>query len=154
MAVIQAVPYDHPDAAELIAEVQQEYVVRYGGPDQTRVDSVEFTPPAGLFLVGYRDGVAVACGGWRSHGSDTELKRMYVRPAARGAGVARLMLAELERTAREAGHQRMILETGANQPEAVALYKSAGYVTVPGFGYYAGEPLAIHLGKPLRPPGS
>jgi GNAT superfamily N-acetyltransferase len=147
---IDRVDYDHADAAKLIAEVQQEYVQRYGGEDDTPVDPAEFAPPRGLFLVGYDgDDGPVACGGWRAHGADAEIKRMYVTPRARGAGHARLVLAELERTALAAGHERMILETGSKQPEAVSLYRSAGYEAIAPFGYYAGRPLAIHLAKRL-----
>jgi GNAT superfamily N-acetyltransferase len=146
---IAAVPYAHPDAALLVEEVQQEYVVRYGGRDVTPVDPAEFAPPKGLFLVAYVDDVAVACGGWRSYGGIAEIKRMYVRRPARRTGLARALLAELERTALAAGHTQMILETGSKQPEAVALYRSAGYTEVPPFGYYAEAPLSLHLGKQL-----
>jgi GNAT superfamily N-acetyltransferase len=147
---IRIVPYDHPDAIALIAEVQQEYVIRYGGPDGTRVDPVEFAPPRGLFMVGYLDGVPVACGGWRAHeDGSAEMKRMYVSPSARGRGLARAVLAELELTAKRAGHLRLILETGRKQPEAVALYRSSGYTDVPKFGFYADAPESIHLGKTL-----
>jgi GNAT superfamily N-acetyltransferase len=148
---IQPVTYDDPEAAALIEEVQLEYVDRYGGRDGTPLDAAQFAPPGGLFLVGYVDDEGVACGGWRSHGTDAELKRMYVRRNARRGGLARELLAELERTAASAGHQRMILETGSKQPEAVALYRSAGYHDIPAFGYYADAPLAIHLAKPLTP---
>lgn len=145
--------YDHPDAAAMIAEVQQEYVVRYGGPDDSPVDPAEFAPPLGLFMVGYADlgdgEVVVATGGWRSHGAEAEIKRMYVTPKARGRGYARRVLAQLEATARDAGHERLILETGLKQPEAIALYRSAGYTAVPPFGHYADTPLSVHLGKAL-----
>lgn len=151
MMRIDAVPYDHPDAAKLIAELQQEYVVRYGGEDHTPVGPAEFAPPCGLFLVGYLDGAGVACGGWRSHGADAEIKRMYVSHTARRTGLARRMLAELERTAREAGHRRVILETGAMQPEAVALYRSSGYTPIPAFGYYANSPHSMHFARDLGP---
>ncbi|GAB3432228.1 GNAT family N-acetyltransferase [Actinophytocola sediminis] len=145
---IDVVRYDHPDAVALIAEVQQEYVVRYGEQDGTPVDPAEFASPNGLFLVGYRDGTPAVCGGWRVFGDDAaEIKRMYVRQAARGLGLARAMLAELERTASAAGRRRMVLETGERQPEAIALYRSAGYRDVPKFGYYADEELSVHLGK-------
>jgi GNAT superfamily N-acetyltransferase len=148
---IRIVPYDHPDAVLLIDEVQQEYVVRYGGPDGTEVAVAEFAPPLGLFLVGYVDGVPVTCGGWRAHvDGSVELKRMYVAPAARGRGLARAMLAELEATARRAGHRRLILETGLEQPEALALYRSSGYRDIPRFGYYADSPTSVHLGKDLE----
>ncbi|MGD9510132.1 MAG: GNAT family N-acetyltransferase [Geminicoccaceae bacterium] len=148
---IEATAYDHPDAAALIAEVQREYVARYGGPDGTLVDPAEFAPPRGLFLVAYVDGRPAACGGWRAHGAAVELKRMYVAPACRGRGLARAVLAELERTAVAAGHRRVILETGQLQPEAIALYRSAGYEPVPPFGYYAEAPEAVHLGKEVGP---
>lgn len=142
--------YDHPDAVALIADVQQEYVVRYGEVDLTPIDPAEFSPPLGLFLVAYVDDEPAACGGWRVHGTDAELKRMYVRPAFRGRGLARAVLAELERTAAAAGYARLILETGTGQPEAIALYTSAGYTPVARFGYYADEPGAVHLGKSLE----
>jgi GNAT superfamily N-acetyltransferase len=148
---IKAVGYGDPDASKLIAEVQQEYVVRYGGQDGTPVNPAEFTPPAGIFLVGYDGGVPVASGGWRSHGPDAEIKRMYVAPAVRNRGLARQLLAELERTAAAAGHRRVILESGSQQPEAVALYRSSGYTPIAPFGHYADTSGAIHLGKNLNP---
>ena len=151
---IEILPYDHADSVALIAEVQQEYRVRYGEEDLTPVDPAQFAPPLGLFLVAYLDDRPVACGGWRVHngpdGPEAELKRMYVAPAARGRGVARAVLAELERTAVEAGYRRMVLETGSRQPEAIALYASAGYLEVPGFGYYANVPEAVHMGKTIE----
>lgn len=147
---IEVTAYDHPDAVALIAEVQQEYVVRYGSQDMTPVDPAQFSAPNGLFLIAYVDGVPAACGGWRARGADVELKRMYVPPAFRGRGLARAVLAELERTARAAGFARLILETGSKQPEAVALYESAGYTPVPSFGHYADAPESVHLGKTLE----
>jgi uracil-DNA glycosylase len=137
---IQVVPYDHPDAVQLISEVQAEYVRRYGGKDSTPTEPDEFAPPRGLFLVGYAAGVPVACGGWRVDEwllpGDAEVKRMYVAPLARGQGLARAILAELERTAAEAGRLRLVLETGLRQPEAIELYTSSGYTEIPKFGVY------------------
>ncbi|MFC4856482.1 GNAT family N-acetyltransferase [Actinophytocola glycyrrhizae] len=142
--------YDHPDAMALIADVQQEYVVRYGQQDRTPVDPAQFSPPKGLFLVAYVGDEPAACGGWRAHDTDAELKRMYVRPSFRGRGLARAVLAELERTAAGAGYERVILESGQKQPEALALYASAGYTPVTRFGTYADAPEAVHLGKELE----
>jgi ribosomal protein S18 acetylase RimI-like enzyme len=65
---------------------------------------------------------------------------MYVAPAARGLGVARRMLARLEDTAADVGSEAMILETGSAQPEAMALYESAGYARIESFGYYRESP--------------
>lgn len=146
---IDVTAYDHPDAGPLIDGSQYEDLVRFGQEDQTPVDPADFAAPHGLFLVGYLDGLAVACGGWRAHGIDAELKRMYVAPEARRRGLARSILSELERSATEAGRHRMILETGTRQPEALALYDAAGYVEVARFGYYADDPETVHLGKEL-----
>lgn len=146
--------YDDADAVKLIGAVQQEYVVRYGDMDATPVDPAEFAPPLGLFVVGYQDGVPVACGGWRVRGADeAELKRMYVVDGVRGKGFARAVLAELERTAFAAGRRRLVLETGLKQPEAIALYRSSGYTEIPKFGIYRDDPLSVCLGKELEDAG-
>jgi len=144
--------YDDPVVALLVEQLQQEYVVRYGSRDETEVDADEFAPPGGTFLLGSVAGEVVAMGGWRSHeGGDhvVEIKRMYVLASARRRGYARLMLTELERTATEAGARAIVLNTGQEQPEAVALYESTGYAPVPGYGIYLDAPLALFYGKDL-----
>ena len=159
---IVRVDYGHPDATLLIAEVQAEYVARYGGPDHTPLDPLMFEPPLGSFYVGYLDvdirRRPVATGAWRFHDDveafgtrhTAEIKRMYVVPEARARGLARTMLAHLEGTAAEAGAEAMILETGTAQPEAMALYESSGYTSIPSFGYYKDEPLNRCYAKSLR----
>ena len=141
LAVVR-VDYGHPDAERLIEEVQAEYVARYGGRDEAPIDPLEFAPPEGSFFVGYLDADPVATGAWRRSGVErlgtaatAEIKRMYVVPRAQRRGVARRVLAHLEETAREAGFEALVLETGIRQPEAIALYESSGYVRIPGFGY-------------------
>jgi ribosomal protein S18 acetylase RimI-like enzyme len=119
------------------------------------VDPAEFAPPHGLFLVGVVDAVPLACGGWRVHEepvggeSTVEIKRMYVAAAARRRGLARLVLAELERSAARAGHRVVVLNTGYKQPEAVTLYESCGYREIPGYGIYRDMPGAFFYGKAL-----
>jgi GNAT superfamily N-acetyltransferase len=150
---IEIRPYEDPDVARMVDEVQAEYVELYGGPDAAEVDPGEFAPPTGLFLVGLLDGVAVAMGGWRTLSErEAEIKRMYVSRSARRRGLARRMLAELERTAAAAGLARLVLNTGPEQPEAVALYERAGYLPVEGFGHYACHADALFYGKPLAVP--
>jgi len=103
---------------------------------------------ASPFFVGYLDALPVMTGGWRFRedvsrlGSTcpAEVKRMYVAPTARRRGLARVMLAHLEATARAAGADVMIMETGTAQPEAMALYEAAGYESVAPFGHYAWSP--------------
>jgi GNAT superfamily N-acetyltransferase len=154
---IRVVSYDDPDATKLMDEVQQEYVVRYGDPDLTPMDAAQFTPPLGLFLVGYLHDVPVASGAWRAHDGpapdfqpgDAEFKRMYVTPSARGRGFARAILAELEGTAADAGRARVVLETGTEQPEAMALYRSSGYHEIENFGIYKHEPQSVCFAKDL-----
>ena len=157
MQRIDRVGFGHPDAHLLIEAVQEEYVVRYGGRDDTPLDRLMFEPPAGSFFVGYLDDVPVASGAWRRRddldvfGSTetAEIKRMYVAPPARGLGLARLMLAHLERTAAEAGARVMVLETGTAQPEAIALYESSGYTRIESFGHYKWAPENRCFGKAL-----
>lgn len=144
--------YDEPVVVALVADVQQEYVVRYGGPDESPVDPDEFTPPRGFFLVGWRDGVAVASVALRGVDDEpgtAEVKRLYVRAPHRRRGLARAMLHGVEDRARAAGYRRVILETGTRQPESLQLYRSAGYTQIPQYGYYAGQPCSVCFGKQL-----
>ena len=158
---IERVGFGHPDALVLVEEVQQEYVVRYGGRDDTPLDPLMFEPPSGSFFVGYLGDVPVASGAWRRRGDveafgvtvTAEVKRMYVSPSARGRGLARLVLAHLEATAAAGGALAMVLETGTAQPEAIALYESSGYTRIADFGHYAWSPSSRCFGKPLLPNG-
>ncbi|MEW1634426.1 GNAT family N-acetyltransferase [Streptomyces sp. NPDC093801] len=156
---LRAVPYDHPDALKLDAQVQLEYQARYDGEgDATFLDPAMFVPPAGLYLLAYDAAdTPVASGGWRAQDhndegyadGDAEIKRMYVIPDARGKGLARRILAELEADASAAGRRRMVLETGDQQPEAIALYLSSGYAPSEKFGYYRDYESSLCMAKPL-----
>jgi GNAT superfamily N-acetyltransferase len=125
--------------------------VRYGGDGApVHAPAEEFDGPGGQMLVATLAGEQVGSVGLRRVAADTaELKRMYVRPQYRGMGIARALLAACEQTARELGYVHLWLETGTLQPEAVALYLSAGYEPVDPFGQYAGESLSVHLGRTL-----
>jgi GNAT superfamily N-acetyltransferase len=151
---IVQVAYGHPDALALTEELQDEYVVRYGGRDETPLDPAMFDPPAGGFFVGYLDGAPVATGAWRRSRvvalgatASVEIKRMYVAPAARGRGLARRMLAHLEQHAAASGVDLVVLETGLRQPEAIGLYESRGYRPIPPFGFYRDAPLSRCFAK-------
>ncbi|MEV4542413.1 Acetyltransferase (GNAT) family protein [Micromonospora echinaurantiaca] len=148
---IHAARFDSPEAQRLIRDALADLGARYGGSgDDTPVDAAEFEPPDGAFLIARLDGEPVGCGGWRSHGEGTaELKRMYTAPAARGRGVARALLAAVERSAREQGRKRLILECGDRQPEAIGLYTSTGYERIPNFGFYKDEPGCLSFGRTL-----
>jgi ribosomal protein S18 acetylase RimI-like enzyme len=154
---VDRVPITHPDAAQLVEEVQEEYVRRYGGRDETPIVATYFDEPLGAFFVGYLQDRAVVTGAWRLRTDvevdgtrrTAEVKRMYVAPGARRVGLARAMLTHLECTARAAGAEVMLLETGMRQPEAITLYQSAGYTRVPGFGFYKDAPLSRCFAKRL-----
>jgi len=156
---IEQVPVMHPDAQLLVEAVQQEYVVRYGGRDRTPMHPGELEPPTGAFFVGYRGDRPAMTGGWRFRHDVTrlgssrpaEVKRMYVDASVRRQGLARLMLAHLEATARTAGADVMIMETGTAQPEAMALYQAAGYELVEPFGHYQNAPRNRCFGRRLAP---
>ena len=143
--------FDAPPVRTLDAEIYAEYVARYGEGDATTLGVADFLPPNGAFFVGYADGEPVACGGWRTHDVDAEMKRVYVASSVRGLGLAKRIVGLLEEDARGAGKRRMILESGTGQPEALALYAALGYGAVTPFGHYAGYPNARHLGKDLLP---
>jgi GNAT superfamily N-acetyltransferase len=153
---IQRLPITHPDSQLLVEAVQEEYVARYGGRDESPVDPADFEDPLGQFFVGYLDGIPVATGAWRRSAvralgaeATAEIKRMYVVPAAQRRGLARLMLAHLEATAAAEGIEALVLETGMKQPEAIALYESAGYEPIPGFGHYRESDLSRCFGRRL-----
>ena len=137
-------------AAELIAAMVAELArayddVRPDDPRRPTATPAELGPPHGTCRVGWADGVPVVVGGVKRLGDGLrELKRMYVAPAARGRGVARMLLAALEDAARELGYARARLDTGPRQPHAEALYRSAGYAEI---APYNENPAASFWGK-------
>lgn len=151
---IRLVGYLDPDAQALVAAALADLRERYddGEGDGTPIDPADFEPPRGAFFVAYLDGEPVASGAWRGRAADgttAEIKRMYTAPPARGRGIARAVLAEVERSARAAGHSRIVLETGDRQPEAIKLYLTAGYRRIADFGFYKDEPGVRSFGKDL-----
>lgn len=150
--IIRPLSYDDPVVRALEAELQQEYLNRYGGEDEAPVDPDQFGPPDGAFLVGFVGTEPVASGGFRRHDDEVaEIKRMYVDVDHRGAGYARKLLHELETRAHNVGYRRIVLEIGLKQPEAIALYESSGYFRVSGFGVHQDSELVRFLGKDLAP---
>ena len=155
--VVRAVPWDDPEGEALRVAQQTEVSARYGTPDSEPGPKPTAADIA-VFLVAFDisdDGAAVAvgCGGLRTlddtHG---EIKRMYVIPERRGTGVSTALLTALEGEARGRGWNRVVLETGDRQPDAMRLYEREGYVRVPNFGYYADSDLSICYEKWFTPP--
>ena len=155
---IERVPLSHPDAQTLIEAVQEVYVGLYGSRDETPIEPGYFDPPQGSFFVGYLQDRPVATGAWRFRpdlatvlglANPAEIKRMFVVPGAQRAGHARTMLRHLETTAAAHGATHMILETGAPQEAAIALYTGSGYVPIPSFGHYRWSPVNRCFARPL-----
>lgn len=112
-------------------------------PDVARpVDVDDVRPPRGLFLVARRNAEAIGCGALKLHGDGpAEIKRMWVSESARGLGVGRRLLDELERRARAGGACAVRLDTNDTLTAAISLYRSAGYVEIDAFN---DEPYADH----------
>lgn len=97
-----------------------------------KIDTIRHT------VVAYHEEQPVGCGAIKAYAEGTvEVKRMYVRPELRGRGIAGKILSELEAWAEELGFERLILETGKAQPEAIRLYAKSDYETIPNYGQYA-----------------
>lgn len=106
------------------------------------VEPAQLEDPAGAWAVALVDGDPVGCGGLqRVDTGAAEIRRVYVDPAARGRGIARLLLAVLEGEGRRLGYRRLRLTTGDRQPAALALFRAAGYEAVPAFD---DNPFAAH----------
>jgi GNAT superfamily N-acetyltransferase len=85
-------------------------------------------------VVAYLDGQPVGCGGVKGLDNETaEIRRVFLDREARGHGIGRTLLRELEEHARRIGYVRARLTTGNRQPEALALFRSAGYLEIPAF---------------------
>lgn len=136
MPALRFVPVHQDDelAAPLIAELAVEYATRYNG-SQDRVltwlrgyPAEEFAAPDGGMLVGLVDGRPVTGGAFRRFDADTaELKRIWTDSSHRRRGYGKALLEALESEIARRGYRRVYLTTGDRQPEAEALYESAGY---------------------------
>jgi DNA-binding MarR family transcriptional regulator/GNAT superfamily N-acetyltransferase len=105
-------------------------------------DAHELTPPAGALLIARLRTRAVGCGALKFHrGAPAEVKRMWVAPEARGMGLGRQILQELERHAKDQGVEVLRLETNGALSEAIALYRGSCYREVAAFN---DEPYAHH----------
>lgn len=149
---------EHRDAryclAEYVAELNRRSERGFDPSVGATALPQEVRPPAGEFFVAYLRGEPIGCGAVKHHGNaPAELKRMWIAPSARGLGLGRRLLAHLEARACGAGARVAHLETSAVLAEALALYRSAGWVEVAA---YNDEPFADYwfekrLVGPVRP---
>jgi GNAT superfamily N-acetyltransferase len=139
MIDFQTARVDDGDGAVLAQAMRDEIAEIYeglelDGPDMPKAGPGELGPPGGTFVVGYRDGQPICCGGVKRLPDGTcEIKKMFVVPAARGQGVARELLYALEDAARTLGYTVARLDTGPRQPAAQHLYESEGYMQIENF---------------------
>ncbi len=152
LLVLNADP-SSPEAALLLRELAAELGERYGGP-AGRGPAPEGTGvPRSAFVLARQEGEAVGCGALRPYGGEerhiAEIERMYVRPAARGRGVSRAILAKLESLAKDFGYTVIRLETGLLQPEAIHLYVKAGYTRIGRYGIYKENTMSACFEKEL-----
>jgi GNAT superfamily N-acetyltransferase len=128
---------DSPASAELQRAYFADIERRYPGwsPDLIpSADPAEVAAPVGAWVVAYLGAEAVGCGGIkRLDDATAELKRIYLGEPARGRGLGRRLLEQLEAHARELGYERLRLDTGDLQPEALGLFRSSGYVEIPDY---------------------
>src|SRR5713101_3269495 len=146
MVQVAAIDPAHPQARhcvrEYFAELDRRFDTGFDPSISISADDDELRPPAGLFLVATLQGKPIGSGALKFHGDEpTELKRMWVAESARGLGIGRRLLSELEKRAADHGAYVVRLETNKSLVEAISLYRSAGYVEVAPFN---NEPYAHH----------
>ncbi|OCP01108.1 MULTISPECIES: GNAT family N-acetyltransferase [unclassified Ensifer] len=151
-AVTIALEPPRQSAVVRLLELSDAYAASlYPAESNHMVDLSSLEQPAVSFFVARRDGDVVGCCALVEAGDGTaEIKRMFVDPEARGLRVGKLLLEALEAQAEQVGFQAIRLETGIHQPEAINLYKTAGYVERPPFGDYRPDPLSLFMEKPVR----
>lgn len=151
-----------PAAEQLVQGMVVEIPPRYGevldaaaAAERTKAvlaANAAFLGERSVFLLAVAAGQAIGCGGIQpiTLGGDQEtslltgeVKRMYVVQGWRRRGVGAAILAALEEKARAFGYQRLVLETGDRQPEAVALYTAGGWVGIAPFGMYVDDPTSV-----------
>jgi DNA-binding MarR family transcriptional regulator/GNAT superfamily N-acetyltransferase len=137
---------DSPDAKwclqQYFAELGERFERSFDARRSIPADPEDLRPPRGTFLVARLDGRPVGCGAVKSVEPGVgSIKRMWVSPAVRGAGVGRRLLLALEKEAAGLGMRLLRLETNRSLHEAQALYRRNGYREVPAFN---DEPYADH----------
>jgi putative acetyltransferase len=145
------------DACTLISELEAELSGRFTAEQRHGLNVQQLFQPHILFFIARHDDDPVGCGGIAFEGGLVELKRMYVRPRARGCGVAQAILARLEEEAQARHVPRIVLETGDVLQAAIRFYQRAGFTRCAAFGNYAAMPLpsierSVFFQKWIAPP--
>lgn len=140
----------HQDFKDLVQLLDADLAIRDGDDHEfyhqfNSIDSLKEV------VVIYDGLTAVGCGAIKFFDKyAVEVKRMFTLPEARGKGVATRALVELEEWAKELGYKKCVLETGVNQPEAIALYRKRGYLQTPNYDQYAAMEASLCFEKILK----
>jgi DNA-binding MarR family transcriptional regulator/GNAT superfamily N-acetyltransferase len=143
---LDTVDPDHPDAERCLwsyfTELQERFETGFDPARSLLPDAGELRPPQGLFVIARLHGEPVGCAGLKlPPGAPAEIKRMWVAPQARGLGLGRRFLAELEARAAQQDCDVLRLDTNKALTAAIGLYNSHGFQEVPAFN---DEPYAHH----------
>jgi putative acetyltransferase len=150
LVTIAAEPASQPEVGALLVQSDAYMASLYPPESNHLVDFATLMQPNVRFLVARCEGRAIGCGALVVAGDGSaEIKRMLVLPEARGRNVGRRILERLEDAARAAGVTVIRLETGVHQPEAIGLYRAAGFVEIGPFGSYVSDPLSLFMEKRL-----
>ena len=128
--------------SQYFAELNERFDVGFDPAKSLYSDTRVFSPPSGAFVVARVQGRPVGCGAVKFKGKEpAEFKRMWIAKDARGLGLGRRLLTELEKLARASGAKAVRLETNRALKEAIAMYREAEYTEIPPFNE---EPYAHH----------
>jgi putative acetyltransferase len=140
---------ENQDFSKLVEELDKDLAVRDGKDHAfyhqfNKIDAIKYV------VIAYDEETPVGCGAIKHYEDQVmEVKRMYVKPAKRGKGIASLILKELENWTKELNYKKCILETGIKQPEAIQLYKKSDYTVIANYGQYTGVKNSVCFEKLL-----
>lgn len=135
---------------DLTAELDKELFSRYGKKQEEYTD---FNDVSGVdHAVVALDGEnPIGCGCFKRYDDKTaEIKRMYVKDETRGRGVAQGILKNLEGWAKNLGYEKLVLQTGSLQPEAINLYGKIGFTQTECYGQYKGDDNSVCFAKNIK----
>lgn len=136
MITLKRTDSNNQDFVEMVRQLDSDLAIR-DGEDHDFYNQFNSISMIKYAIVAYYENIPIGCGAIKSFNDTTmEVKRMYVSPKVRGKGIAGKILTELETWTIELGFTRCVLETGINQPEALALYHKKGFVSIPNYGQY------------------
>jgi len=149
MLYTRRVTSDNAEFRSLVKLLDEELSLTYG-EIQKQYDKLNKTENIETAVVGYNDNEPLGCGCFKIFNKDSiEIKRMFVKAKARGSGIAKKILLELENWAIEKGFAVSVLETGIKQEAAIRFYEKLGYSIIENYGPYIGNPNSICMSKKL-----